>query len=300
MTERLSTKKTTWIIQVDNFNKIYSKKATFNEVAFFMEKILHILNGDSAIDSFKKSGVNGEYKVWREVLSEGPINYPFNSDEFWTERENYMSKTFQIREGEYDGSIKTPFQKTFEEIHQYQEICLWFEYDLFCQINMIALIGYLGQVAATNLQLSLVCSGEVEGSDKLYGLGELSPEQFSIFFDSRLKIGTRETEYAQEVFESYCSDDAEGLYNYILMPFNEFKYLSPALEAHFKRFPFSDIGLNEIEQKIIEIINVGAKNDRQVVGQLLQWQEYYGFGDLQYFNILKSLEPLFADFDNLY
>lgn len=299
MTELLLTKKTTWIIQVDNSDKIYRKKATFNEVAFSMENILHILNGDSTISSFEKSGINGEYIVWREVLSEGPINYPFNSNEFWTEREKYLTKAFEIPDGEFESTIKAPFQRIFKEINQYSEICLWFEYDLFCQINMIALIGYIGKISPKNLQLTLACAGEVEGSEKLHGLGELSPEQFSILFDSRLKMGTRETEYAQEVFVSYCSDDAEGLYNYVLMPFNEFKYLSSALEAHLKRFPFSDSGLNEIEQKIISLIENGIHSERQLVGRLLKWQEFYGFGDLQYFNIINSLTPLFSDYKNL-
>ena len=57
---------------------------------------------------------------------------------------------------------------------------------------MIALINYLGQVKRPHLQLTLICAGEIEGGDKLYGLGQLNPDQFQLLFKNRLKLGTRE------------------------------------------------------------------------------------------------------------
>jgi hypothetical protein len=37
-------------------------------------KVLHVLNGDATLFKFKKTGLPGDIVVWREVLSEGPIN----------------------------------------------------------------------------------------------------------------------------------------------------------------------------------------------------------------------------------
>ena len=35
--------------------------------------ILHILNGDSTRYGFEQTGIEGDIMVWREVLSEGPV-----------------------------------------------------------------------------------------------------------------------------------------------------------------------------------------------------------------------------------
>ncbi len=264
-----------------------------------MDKILHILNGDSAVTPFKESGINGEYVVWREVLSEGPINHAFGSDGFWEERESYMSNAFELGHNEYSSRVKEPFEEAINRISSFNEVCLWFEYDLFCQINMIGLIDYIGRIKSPELQLTLVCAGEIEGEVKLYGLGELNADHYQTLFSSRIKLGTRETDYASEVFNTYSDRDAEGLYNYVLMPFNEFKYLNSALEAHMRRFPYSDSGLTEIETKIISLIESGVKEERKIIRELLKWQKYYGFGDLQYAMILENMKPLFVDFDKL-
>lgn len=264
-----------------------------------MENILHILNGDTAIAPLYKSGIRGDHLVWREVLSEGPINHPFATEEFWQERNSYLTTAFDLNHNEYLAQIEVPFKKVIDQIETFNEICLWFEYDLFCQINMIALINYLGQIRRPHLQLTLICAGEIEGSDQLYGLGQLNPDQFQLLFKNRLKLGTREIEYANEVYNAYTDHDAESLYNYVLMPFNEFKYLNSALESHMRRFPYSDTGLTEIESKIVSLIKSGIKNESKIVSALLKWQKHYGFGDLQYFLILKSMKGLFSDYATL-
>lgn len=264
-----------------------------------MANTLHILNGDATLQLFKQTQIEGETFVWREVLAEGPVNSEFNSEAFWAERKAFMTDFFTIESGGYDKDVYLPFQALLPKLNSFDEIVLWFEYDLFCQINMMALIQFLGEVRSEDQTISMVCSGRIDDSGKLYGLGELSPQQLEEQLGKKLKLNTREFEYASEVYQAYCSSDPNSLYTYAILPSDEFWYLADALQAHFKRFPNCNSGLTEIEQKIVDLISEGVNSQKELVGRLLRWQEYYGFGDLQYFNIINHLKPLFEDFEKL-
>ena len=263
-----------------------------------MTKTLHILNGDSTLDKFKVSGISGDTYVWKEVLSEGPVDTEFASDSFWHQRNEYMTRAFGLKTGEYFEVGQKPFQDMAQSVSEYSEIVLWFEYDLFCQINMIALIHWLNK-ADYKGTASLVCAGKIDGSDKLYALGEIKTEDYQKLFDSRLKIGSREFDYANDIYEVYTSNLPEDLFNFVLMPFAELPYLPAALESHFKRFPSVQTGLTEIEEQLIAFIQEGTLDRTKLIGKMLRWQESQGFGDLQYANILDRLKPLFEDFDTL-
>lgn len=263
-----------------------------------MDKKLHILNGDSTLHSFRQTDIEGDTFVWRDVLSDGPVHPEFNSDAFWELRSDFMTAQFDLEPGQYLKDAKASFTKMASELDQYEEITLWFEYDLFCQINMISLIQWLGK-QEQDYNISLVCVGKVDDTERLYGLGEIDPAHYPEFYQKRLKLGVREFTFASDVYEAYTSENPDDLYTFILMPFPDFPYLSDALESHFKRFPYIETGLSEIEQEMLNIIQSGETDHRKLVGKMLRWQTYYGFGDLQYFQILERLRPLFDDFENL-
>lgn len=264
-----------------------------------MSQTLHILNGDSTKSIFEQTGIAGDIFVWREVLSEGPVSPDFNSAEFWNQREEFMTAYFSLEEGEYQRDLMTPFQQMEEQLEDYSEVCLWFEYDLFCQINMIALIHWFEKKRLPGQTISLICSGKTEDSSDLKGLGEISPEAYQQLYSNRLKLNTREFEFASDVYAAYCSSSPQSLFTYTIIPSDEFVYLSEAISTHYRRFPYKGIGLNEIEQQMIFFIQEGVKEPRKLVGKMLTWQTIYGFGDLQYFKILERLKPLFENFEKL-
>ena len=71
----------------------------------------------------------------------------------------------------------------------------------------------------------------------------------------------------------------------------KFQYFQQAIKEHLKRFP-TEIGLNEIQYKMLDIINSATLTANEIVRDLLIWQHQetiYGFGDMQYFLYLKKL-----------
>ena len=261
-----------------------------------MSSQLHITNGDSFTHRLKKLKLKGEIITWREMLCEGKTETSVGSEAFWKTRFEFLHKNYNISKSWF-------VEKTLKEYRslcnhkQQEEIILWFEYDLFCQINMLAVISWL-KTHRRHVQISLVCSGYEDDSNRLYGLNELTDEQIHAHFKSRVALSQNDIEYADYVWQLYCSDNPIRLENLSDFELYQFNYLEDALKAHLRRFPAIKNGLNEIENRVLQVAAEGkSPSKKALMGALLQDQGWYGFGDTQYQRILKNLRPLFHSFN---
>lgn len=260
-----------------------------------MSSQLHITNGDAFTRKLKQLKLKGDIITWREMLCEGKTETNVGSEQFWKTRFEYLHKNYKVSKSWF-------IEKTLKEYRslcnhkQQDEIVLWFEYDLFCQINMLAVISWL-KTHRRHARITLVCSGKEEGSDQLLGLGELTDKQIRNLFDNRLELNQDDIEFADYVWQLYCSDNPIRLENLTDFDSYQFKYLGPSIQAHLKRFPTIKNGLNELENRILALAaEEKTKSKKALIGTLIENQGWYGFGDSQFQRILTTLRPLFISF----
>ncbi len=261
-----------------------------------MSSQLHITNGDSFTQRLKKLNLKGDIITWREMLCEGKTETDVGSESFWKTRFDFLHKHYNVSKSWF-------VEKTLKEYRslcnhkQQDQIILWFEYDLFCQINMLAVISWL-KSHRRYADISLVCSGNEDDTNKLYGLNELSDEQLLNLYENRIHLSQNDIEYADYVWQLYCSDNPIRLENLMDFENYQYEYLSDAIKTHLKRFPTIKNGLNEIENKVLEI-SVAEKpaSKKALLGSVLSNQGYYGFGDSQFQRVIGNLRPLFSSFN---
>ena len=255
------------------------------------KKILHITNGESLTKFLKELNVEGVYLTWEEMLCEGPTVAGIDSDEFFNTRKKFLIDTYKIEidEAEYRKQLNK-----LNKHEQYSQIVLWFEYDLFCHINLMAVISLLHQ-REIELPLYLVCSGRVEGEKSLKGLAELSPAQLLSHYENKVKLTDDDIDLAITLWRTYCGRDHNIFKPYIVKP-SSFPYLSNCLKAHLKRFPDSKNGLNTLEKNILEIVMTNdIKSRHHLLGYALNYQGYYGFGDIQFERLINNLSIFFDE-----
>ncbi len=261
-----------------------------------MSSLLHITNGDSFTERLKSLKLKGDIITWREMLCEGKTETNVGSESFWKTRFEFLHKNYKVTKSIF-------IEKTLKEYrslcnHKQQDhIVLWFEYDLFCQVNMLAVLSWL-KANRKYAEISLVCSGKEDETDKLYGLNELDDERLLNLYENRTVLSQDDIEYADYVWQLYCSDNPIRLEN--LRDFGEFQfeYLSDALKSHLQRFPSIKNGLNVLENKVLDLsVVTKPKSRRQLLGTLLKNQGNYGFGDTQFDRILTTLKPLYSSFN---
>ena len=260
-----------------------------------MSSLLHITNGDTFTERLKSLKIKGDLITWREMLCEGKTLTNVGSESFWKTRFEFLNKNYKVSKSWF-------IEKTLKEYRslcnhkQQDEIVLWFEYDLFCQINMIAVLSWL-KTNRKYAQISLVCSGKEDETDKLYGLNDLTDEKLLKLYEDKIELTQDDVEYADYVWQLYCSDNPIRLEN--LSDYSEFQfnYLSDAVKTHLHRFPSIKNGLNEMENNILRIaLEKEPKSKKAFLEDILHNQGYLGFGDSQYERAIGRLKPLFSSF----
>lgn len=260
-----------------------------------MANIFHIVNGDAIIPLLEKSGIGGEIVVWREMLCEGPLAIEVASDEFWEKRYKFFEENFGIAKLDY-------FDKTIKEILKVNnfplnaEVVMWFEFDLFCQINLMALCSYLLQNFRKGITYNLICTGLVKGKEKLQFLTDFTSEDFKILYENKLKLSKNNLVFAKTCWNIFVENDIEKIAKFNFSKKAKFQYFQLAMNEHLKRFP-NENGFNQIDCKILEIINIKALSKNEIIRNLLIWQQQetvYGFGDLQYLLYLKKLNNCYT------
>ncbi len=247
--------------------------------------ILHITNGNALTDYLKELDFEDPILTWQEMLCEGPLIPAINSDAFFEVRAEFLKTYYDIEVDTVE--LKKELSK-LDNTDSYSEINLWFEYDLFCHINLIGVINLLHQ-KEINKPLYLICSGRIEGEKNLKGLSELKPSQLKRHYKNKVLLTQTDIELAIALWRTYCGTDHNILKPYIVTN-SSFKYLSNCLKAHLERFPAQKSGLSKLEENILKIIKDNViKSEHHLLGYCLNYQGYYGFGDLQLQRIIKNL-----------
>lgn len=252
-------------------------------------KILHILNGDATLTGFNQTGLDGEVLVWREVFSEGPLSARLDAD-FWNRRADWIAQTFEDAPGSYHEMVMKGLEKLNEP---YEEINLWFEFDLHCQVNLLGVMQLLKQeVDLTAPGIYLICPDSFPGVENFRGMGQLDGDQLEDLYDTRLHLTEYDFIIATEAWQKYIQFNAESLQQWIdATPFwGSLHLLKPAMEAQVKRLQVNEARLSYIEQRLLHFYQNGITSRAAIYEAFWNEAPIYGMGDAELDIYLKRLQ----------
>jgi hypothetical protein len=140
--------------------------------------MLHIHNGDSSADTAKQSSLAGEHFAFRESLITGPTPSGLSGNEWRSLRAAHLSESYGANAVECERGLLRQEEK-LASFSEHEEVVLWFEHDLFCQLHLIYLLDWFSQHDLGKTKLSLICVDKFPGKEKFRGLGELTAEQLA-------------------------------------------------------------------------------------------------------------------------
>jgi len=250
--------------------------------------MLHILNGDSTAQTLKQSGLAGEHLVWKEALIWGPTPTTVDLPEWCRLRAEFLA-----------GANSINAQQCFEELMQqeaalgmlsdHEEVVLWFEFDLFCQLNLIHVLSNLGSQNLAATKLSLVCIGEFPGIEDFRGLGQLTAEQLVSLFPGRQPLTAAQMELAGRAWITCRSSNPREIELLLAQDTTPLPFLHSALQLHLRRFPSVKNGLGHMEQMALEFIAGGANRFYELFRKWSAAEPGYGLGDAQLWDVLIRL-----------
>lgn len=251
-----------------------------------MKNEYHILNGDSLKEQFPNS-IIGEKIIARLCLVEGNVK-AVTSEELFKIRAKFISKSYSnYTEQDYFDKTVTEIKK-IQNISDYSEINLWFEDDLFCQVNFwfIANLLFKGRKAQ-----SIFLVRPKENSE--YSFGRMDKEELVESYRNRVKIEPFELKELSKIWKFYQQDNYTEMFEITKEIDVKFPFIIPAIQAHKDRIPING-NLGRPKQSLIQIMDdLKTKNFEKVFEEFCKREGIYGFGDLQvkrmYDEIIKTL-----------
>lgn len=237
--------------------------------------VYHILNGDSLAYSFPDSKIKGDIIVAREGLIEGDLSGN-DLQELWRSRANYMGLT----DAEYHHNVVREFEKIINSPDN-TEFNLWFEYDVFCQVNMWFTIFIINSLPIKK-KVYAVYTSYIDRNNKYFwnGFGPANPDELKICFADRIPLNSVDLQLGHDLWYAYKSNNLEELIRIAENQSLAFPYLQEVVNAHLDRFPKDGIK-GKPERVIEDIIQNGSTEFQEVFKEFWERESIYGFGDTQ-------------------
>lgn len=239
-----------------------------------MNKEYHILNGDSLKEQLPNS-INGENIVARLCLVDGNVKAK-TLEELFEVRAEFLSNNYAdiTKEDYYKKSVSEI--KKIEKIPNESIINLWFEDDLFCQVNFWFLINLISK-KETKHKIHLVRPKQ----NCAFSFGSMHPDELIASYNSRFSITDIELKELSRLWVLYQHDNIEKMLQIAEKLKVKYSFLIPVIKAHKERLPKNGkLGRpTNIIKQIIKDLNTTKFGP--VFQEFCKKEAIYGFGDLQ-------------------
>ena len=250
--------------------------------------MLHIHNGDSTADTLRESGFPGEHFAFREALATGPTLRGLGKDAWFAARAGYLAEDSGLDAAALERDLARQ-DAALAHLSGHEEVILWFEHDLFCQINLAYLLDYFAREGVGRARLSLICIGEFPGRPDFRGLGELTAGQLASLFETRHEVTAAELSLAQKAWDAYCAPDPQRLASLLADDTTALPFLRGALEQHLARYPSVHNGLGRAENQLLGLIAGGHTKFGSLCPAFFNAEPAYGLGDCQVWRDLRRM-----------
>lgn len=245
-----------------------------------MDAILNITNGDSAVTLMKEVGIPGRILPWRDVLHDGPVPDDLSLEKLSEVRVQYLAGQGW---GE-PGAIRRTFTKRDKELqayHYYEKVLLWFEHDLYDQLQILQILDWFADNYQGNTKLAIICTEQY--------LGMATHEQLKALFAFEEEVTEKHLMLAKKAWSAFRSRTPEKWQQLLNEDTSALPFLSGAVQRLLEEYPDCQNGLSRTAQKALEIISRGEKRPGRIFGCYQETEERRFMGDTSFWVILHQL-----------
>jgi len=241
---------------------------------------LHITNGDSVLYLFKKAGIVGTHVAWRDALNEGPVPSGLSLEATSAVRVRYLC------ERGYGNPIKITyeFEKRDAQISkalEFREIVLWFEHDLYDQLQLLQIL-----TALEDLQLE---PGRVWLIQSDHYLGSMTAEELSALLPRRRPVTAATTKSARRAWERFTSSSTDGVLTAAREDAIGLPFLRSAMQRLCEEFPHRGDGLSRSQRQALAVAAQAPAQAGELYGRAQAREEAHFQGERAFSRMLDDL-----------
>jgi hypothetical protein len=223
----------------------------------WMPAALHISNGDAT--DVPGTGLARRVVYWRDVLHEGPVPAVAPA-ELRRIRVGFLAG--------YEGVERAETMRQFAQRDQALEAgrdgeyVLWFEADLYDQLQLTEILARLAGLGVPAGRVTLICIGEHAGIARFGGLGELTAEQLRELphTNACARLTPAALELATRAWAAFRAPAPEGLAAIAAARLGELRFLGEAFDRLSREYPATRDGLSLTERRVLAAVADGASD----------------------------------------
>ncbi len=241
--------------------------------------IYHVLAGDSLTQEFRKTGIEGSEIVCRECLIVGDVDAA-SLPEFWDQRARFILSEYAEDEIVYHETVADELGRLLD-LDDGDEVTLWFEYELFCSVNLWFCLWLLNETDAAVYRVEPVVRSE---KTRWLGFGRLDAADLKTCFNARVSLSRDDVRLGAELWNAYRVGDTAKLAEIATTISLAFPYLAEIVQAAIDK--------DTRPADIVAEMNIHRKTDvTEIFPEFTRRAGVYGLGDLQVQRLLdKSVD----------
>jgi hypothetical protein len=246
--------------------------------------MLIITNGDSAVDALRAAGIEGDLLPWRDVLHDGPVPDVSSPSALADVRARYLASGFQ---GDFS-AIQADFRQRDEilqSLDTHEETVLWFEHDLYDQLQLIQILDRLAAAPPRRTRLTLICRAEY--------IAESDAGRLVEAFEKRGPVTDAQQYLGRRAWEAFTRPTPEGLSALALAKepadLSSLPYLCPAMLRLLEEYPGPRDGLSRNERQILEALRSGHRRPGDLFRAVQRMEDARYLGDASFWKYVSGL-----------
>ena len=252
-----------------------------------MTAFLHIANGTSTTRTIHDAGIPGRSSIWADPLHEGPVPGDLSDEELLSVRASHLAD--EDHGAEAVASEMRGWREVIDDHHAYDEVVLWYEHDLFDQLNLIQVLSRLAGHGTWPRPVSLICIGSFPGRPRFRGLGELTAGELAPLFDTRQPVTAAQYLLAAQAWSAFRSAEPTAIEAVLAMDTSALPYLGTALDRYLEDFPSVEDGLSRTERRLAEIAAPSAISLRAAFPLMHEEETAFYIDDVSFLHVAREL-----------
>lgn len=252
-----------------------------------MAEALHVANGHCTTRLIEQAHLPGRTSIWADALHEGPIA-DVGDAELLRMRAAEIAHGLGKSVEDVEADLKS-WRAAVDADHAYAELVLWFEHDLFDQLNLIQLLTRIGRDRPVRKPVSLVSIDRHPGHPHFKGLGELRPEDIAALFAQRRRVTSGQFAVAARAWDAFRSQDRARLESLLVEDTSALPFLARALRRYLDEAPGEPGGLTRSERRLLEQLAHGPLDIHTAWRRMHEGETAFYITDSSFWGLLKGL-----------
>ncbi len=242
--------------------------------------MLHITNGDAAVAVMAAAGITGEILPWRDVLHEGPVPGGLALEALSEIRAGFIAESGWGERAAVENDFRERDTR-LAAFREHEEVVLWFEHDLYDQLQLLQLLDWFSRQDTGRTSLSLICTDEY--------LGPMQPERLAAFFPQRTVITAIQLLLGSDGWTAYCSSDPVAWERLLMKDTSALPFLSEAILRHLEQYPSLENGANRTERALLDAVQSGVERPGRLFAAVQDTEERRFMGDSTFWSYLGAM-----------